>query len=224
MIPKSERGEALAISSRLMAELISFNIASTGEDGANFRSAAGRFIAGFYESLSAQSLGTDLYACFELARTAGASLIVMDNIRTAMFNEQPLFPLGLSIVNAAIIFSFVEQSQLISYMAFGSRAEAAALLDTMGVIIEDIKLNKADSFVSNDYQNFVTLAAQLVQHLSATERQLPRVVQYQMPVRYPALTLSNRIYGDGSRSEELIAENDVVHPAFMQRDVIALSA
>jgi prophage DNA circulation protein len=77
--------------------------------------------------------------------------------------------------------------------------------------------------VSKDYQNFVGLAALLVQHLSATERQLPRVVSYRYPVNFPALTLSNRIYGVGSRSDELIAENKTVHPAFMQRNVIALS-
>jgi prophage DNA circulation protein len=45
-----------------------------------------------------------------------------------------------------------------------------------------------------------------------------------MSVHYPAHALSNRIYGDGSRGEELIAENKTVHPAFMQRDVIALSS
>jgi prophage DNA circulation protein len=44
-----------------------------------------------------------------------------------------------------------------------------------------------------------------------------------MAINYPALALSNRIYADGSRSEELIAENQTVHPAFMQRDIIALS-
>jgi prophage DNA circulation protein len=52
---------------------------------------------------------------------------------------------------------------------------------------------------------------------------LPRIVNYQMPINYPALALANRIYADGSRSDELIAENETVHPAFMQRDVIALS-
>ena len=70
----------------------------------------------------------------------------------------------------------------------------------------------------------VQLSALLIQHLSATERQLPRIVKYHMPINYPALALSNRIYGDGSRSDELVAENETVHPAFMQRDIIALSA
>ena len=101
---------------------------------------------------------------------------------------------------------------------------STTLIDEMTVIIEDIKLNKANSFVASDYQNVVALSALLIQHLSATERELPRIVTYAMPINYPALALANRIYGDASRSDELADENETVHPAFMQRDIIALSA
>jgi prophage DNA circulation protein len=106
---------------------------------------------------------------------------------------------------------------------FGSRNEVDILMDAVSVVIENVKLNKADSFAAVDYQGFISTAALLIAHLSYAERQLPRVVQYNMAINYPALALSNRIYADGSRSEELIAENQTVHPAFMQRDIIALS-
>ena len=221
---RSEQSEALAISGRVVAELLKFNIALTGEEGANLRSMIGRLISDFHGLLSTKTVGASLYACFEQARLAGATLIVMNNVRTAMFKELPVFLMGQSIVNAAVIFSFVEQSQIISYMEFGSRSEVSTLMDQMSAIIEDIKLNKADSFVSSDYQNFVALSAALIQHLSSTERKLPRIVKYKMEAHFPALALSNRIYSDGSRSEELIAENKTVHPAFMQRDIVALSA
>jgi hypothetical protein len=220
---QSEHSEALAISSRIVADLLKFNISASGDDGANLRSMAGKLISDFNILLATKTVGASLYACFEQARLAGATLIVMNDIRTAMFAEVPTFLLGTSIVNAAVIFSFVEQSQIISRMEFGSRVEVETLMDQMLEIIEDIKLNKADSFSSSDYQNFVNLSASLVNHLSSTERQLPRIVHYTMSVNYPALTLSNLIYRDGSRSEELIAENQTVHPAFMQRNVVALS-
>lgn len=220
---KSERAESLAISTRLMAQLVRFPVSSVGDEGANLRSAVGKFLSNFHQLIVDRVVGTELFACFEQARVAGATVGSMNNVRKAMFVEAPMFPLGLAIVNAAVIFSFVEQSQVIAKMQFRSRIEASALMDEMAVVIEDIKLTKADSFVSKDYQNFVGLAALLVQHLSATERQLPRVVSYRYPVNFPALTLSNRIYGVGSRSDELIAENKTVHPAFMQRNVIALS-
>jgi prophage DNA circulation protein len=52
---------------------------------------------------------------------------------------------------------------------------------------------------------------------------LPRMVSYQLPASLPALTVANLLYGDGARFDELIAENGTVHPAFMQRDLVALS-
>lgn len=219
---KSERTEALAISGRLIAALVSFPIAAGGA-GADLRSAVGTFMANFSELIVDRTLGTELLGCFEAARAAGATLVSMNTVRVAMFAEAPLFPLGSSIVNAAIIFSFVEQCQIIAPMIFASRIEVDVLIDEMTAIIEDIKLNKSDLLVANDYQNFGSLAALLIQHLSSTERQLPRVVGYQMPTNMPALALANLIYGDGSRSDELVAENKTVHPAFMQRDIIALS-
>jgi len=224
MITKSERSEGLAISTRLMSALVSFPLSAAGTAGADLRSAVGKFLSNFFELIINLSLGTELFACFEQARLAGASVNSMNTVREAMLAETPVSPLGLDIVNAAIIFSFVEQCQVISSLTFGSRIAAETMMDEMSVIIENIKLNKADSFVSNDYQNFVALAALLIQHLTATERQLPRVVNYSFPVSYPSLNLANRIYGDGSRSDELIAENKTVHPAFMQRNVIALSS
>jgi len=223
-VKKSERAEALAISTRLMAEVVSFSIASVGDEGANLRSAIGKFLSNFHQLIVDHVVGTALFACFEQARMAGATVKSMNNVRSAMFKETPAFPLGLAIVNAAVIFSFVEQSQIIAKIEFKSRNEASALMDEVAAIIEEIKMNKADSFVSRDYQNFVGLAALLIQHMSATERQLPRIVNYNFAANLPALYLSNRIYCVGSRSDELIEENRTVHPAFMQRNVVALSS
>jgi hypothetical protein len=219
---KSERAEGLAISGRLMSALVSFPVNDVAA-GADLRSAVGKYMANFSQLVDDLIIGTSLFECFELARTAGATLNSMDGVRTAMFDETPVNFLGTAIANAAIIFSFVEQVQIITTMEFSSRSEVDVLMDSMGAVIEAIKIDKADSFVSSDYKNFVGLAALLIQHLSSTERQLPRVVQYRLPVSYPSLALANRIYADASRSDELIAENGTVHPAFMQRDIVALS-
>jgi prophage DNA circulation protein len=223
MILKQERGEAFAILTRMMNELSSFSISTTGAEGATLRTAIGKVLSNFNDMLLGEVIGTELFACFELARTAGATLASMDRVRVAMFAEVPIYELGLAMVNAGVIFSLVEQSQIIAATEFKSQLDVNVVIDRMNVVIEETKLNKADTFTMGDYQNFIALSALLIQHLATTALQLPRIVQYHMPFNYPALALSNRIYGVGSRSDELIAENKTVHPAFMQRDVIALS-
>jgi prophage DNA circulation protein len=147
----------------------------------------------------------------------------MDNVREAAFAETPVLPLSDRVINAAVIFSFVEQSKIIAAMTFRSQIDVDAVLDRMELVIEQIKVSKSDSFILSDYRNFVALAALLIQHLATTRRLLPRIVQFRFPINYPSLTMANRIYADASRAEELAAENRTIHPAFMQRHVTALS-
>jgi hypothetical protein len=221
---KTERAEAIEISLRIMKQLTAFRVSSFSTAAAAMRLTIGQYMSNFIELRLDQTVGTELFACFEAARNAGSTLEAMDGVRTAMFAETPSFPLTVAIVNAAIIMSFAEQCQIISRIQFKSRTEVDVMIDKMVPIIDNIKLNKTDSFVVRDYQNFVAVSALLIQHLSATERQLPRVVWMSFPVNYPSLALANRIYADPSRSEELIAENKTVHPAFMVRDIVALSS
>jgi len=220
---QTERGEAIDISGRIMAQLVTFPTVGTGQAAADLRWAIGRYMSNFNSLIEERVLGPALRACFDNAFLAGATLNSMDNVRWAMFAEAPKYPLGYAIVNAAFSFSFIEQTKIITAMEFKSQSEVDILIDRMALVIEDIKLYRADHFVAAVYRDFVALAALLIQHLSATRRVLPRIVNYQFPINYPALAMSNRIYADPSRSEELIAENDTVHPAFMQRNVVALS-
>jgi prophage DNA circulation protein len=50
------------------------------------------------------------------------------------------------------------------------------------------------------------------------------MLHYELAATMPGLFVSNYIYGQGDRAEELAAENRIVHPAFMQRTLRALSA
>jgi prophage DNA circulation protein len=222
MIGKPEYSEALGICQRLMKQLVNFSI-SPGLDGANLHTAVGTLLGNLSVLIDNQTVGAQLLLCFDYARIAGATLNVFDNVREAAAAELPQYSLGIRIINAALILSLSEQSQLITAMTFASRNDVDELMDAMSIIIDDIKLRGSETFAVNDYRNVVALSASLIYHLSATERLLPQIVSYQMPINYPALALANRIYGDASRSDELIAENKTIHPAFMQRDIIALS-
>ena len=93
----------------------------------------------------------------------------------------------------------------------------------MSDIFDSAKLAMSNMITGTNYEFLVALSAALIQHLAATESQLPRIVSYQMPASLPALNVANFLYGDGARFDELIMENKTVHPAFMQRDLVALS-
>jgi hypothetical protein len=222
MIVRTEYGEAFDITTRMMAALVQF-APSSSHAGAMMRMEIGKFLGQFYGYIHDGTIGTEMLACFNAARDAGATVNSMDGVREQALLEAPYFLLGNAIVNAGILFSFSIEAQIIVKATFDSREQVDRLMDAMTTVVEDIKLAKSNAFDAGDYQNFVALSASLFQHLSATERQLPRVVAYHMAVNLPALALANRIYSDASRSDELVAENKTVHPAFMQRDGIALS-
>jgi prophage DNA circulation protein len=70
----------------------------------------------------------------------------------------------------------------------------------------------------------LALHAAVTRDLTQRGRPLPRMVSYNTAASLPALALANRIYGDASRTDELIAENRAVHPLFMPAAGRALTA
>jgi prophage DNA circulation protein len=53
--------------------------------------------------------------------------------------------------------------------------------------------------------------------------QLPSLVAYSFPRSLPSLTMSWRLYADIAHADELVAQNKVIHPAFMPASGVALS-
>jgi prophage DNA circulation protein len=89
---------------------------------------------------------------------------------------------------------------------------------------EPVLIDVADNGDAMTYQALNALRATVVHDLTERARPLPRVLQLSFPIPLPALAMSNRLYSKGDRSDELVIENRVVHPAFMPLDIIALSA
>ena len=67
-------------------------------------------------------------------------------------------------------------------------------------------------------------ASAITRDLKDRARYMPRIIAYDVRTSMPSLALANRLYGDGSRADELRAENDVPHPLFMPPGGRALSA
>jgi prophage DNA circulation protein len=76
----------------------------------------------------------------------------------------------------------------------------------------------------SDYKAIVSLRAAIVNHLVATARPLPSLLSYWFGTPLPSLVISQRLYGDASRYDEIREENKVIHPAFCPQSGVALSS
>jgi len=76
----------------------------------------------------------------------------------------------------------------------------------------------ADDLDAATYMALTRLHGDVTTHLAARGRELPRVIAYSMQAVMPSLRLAQRAYADPKRYQEMIAENRVVHPAFMPRN------
>jgi prophage DNA circulation protein len=214
--------EAVAIIDRMLTALMD-GMPITGRPGSDLRKLVGALKANSAAAINNGTVGTQLQACFDTALAAGATLPNMDNVRIAMLKETPQYFIGAAMACAGVIFSLVEQTRMITAMTFASRSDVEVMLTKMSDIFDEAKLAMSNMISGTNYEYLVALSAALIQHLAATERMLPRMVSYQLPASLPALNVANLLYGDGARFDELIAENKTVHPAFMQRDLVALS-
>jgi prophage DNA circulation protein len=70
----------------------------------------------------------------------------------------------------------------------------------------------------------ITLHGAVANDLSTRALPLPAIVTYTFPQRMPALWIAQRLYQDATRTGDLIAENNPVHPLFMPETGRALSA
>lgn len=225
MISAYQIDAAIEMLDRMITALLNTTkSAGAGRTGSDLRHAAGKLVANAADLIHDETIGTDLLDVFEKARLAGASIETMNYVRQIVEAETPTDEFCETIKLAGIVFTLVEQSKIITSLTFKSRSDVQIMMSRMLPIIDDIKLEVSDLLDGMNYQYVIALSASIVQHLSATERMLPRIVNYEMSDNLPTLTLANRFYADASRSDELIGENKTVHPAFVSRHVMALSA
>lgn len=155
--------------------------------------------------------------CVDLARNAGATLVTMDRIRKAGLDEKPLGKPAVLTVHAIVRLTLCQDARIIAAMSFRSRDEVDAIATAVNAAFDTTEQDASDDLDQATYMGLINLHGATVAHLAQVGRQLPRVVQYRYQATMPALRMAQRAYSDPSRAAELIAENDVVHPAFMPR-------
>jgi hypothetical protein len=223
MSTRSDAQEIAEIVQRTTANLLSFS-AMRGRAGIELRYTIGDLNAYVRDYLADGSFADRLRTCFRLATSAGISLDWMDKVIDGLVKEKPSTLMAISVVENALIMAVAQDGRIIAATTYQSRDDIDITMRRMKVWFDILKEMFADTLSGAGYDAFITLVAAITRHLADSARPLPRMLRYDLAASMPGLAISQYIYGEGGRAEELSAENKTVHPLFCQRTLRALSA
>ncbi len=220
---RADATEAAPIVDRMLANLIG-TVPAKGRAGSDARTAISDTRANAFKLCIDDALGLPLGQCFTLARQAGATLQQIDVVRVMLEQEAPTTLGGMLVQNAGIRLCLATEARIIAGMTFVSRQDVDAIRQQMYQPFFDAQEIAADDMDQATFQALIRLNGAMVNHLVATARPLPRMLNFQFFEPLPSLVIAYKLYDDASRCDELVEENKVVHPAFCPPTGKALSA
>lgn len=102
--------------------------------------------------------------------------------------------------------------------------DAIAILDAVTALLDAEIVVAADAGDTNSYLALRALRTAVTQDLAARGSQLPKLVTVRRGTALPSLVLAYQLYGDATRSDDLIARVDPPAPLFMPTEFQALSS
>jgi prophage DNA circulation protein len=138
-------------------------------------------------------------------------------VRKAALAEKPVGLPATTTVLDIVRFTLAMEARIIAYMTFRSREEVDDISIQINEAFSESAEAAADDLDTGTYMALIRMHGDVVQHLAAQGRMLPRVVAYNYQATMPSLRMAQWAYADPLRHQELITENHVVHPAFMPR-------
>ena len=222
--PQSEAKETENVLNRLLDSLLTTISSQAGQEGIQLRTSIGDVRANFRDYFLDGTFAENLLECFKAAQTANVTLASLVRVRLKLFEEAPVGNIPKAIVQSAIGFCLALESRIISNIEFTCRNDVETMISTMQVAFGIARDLAADALDSKAYRDLVALSGALTSYLATTARPLPRMVTFKLAVEMPALVLSNRVYYVADRSEEIVAENRIVHPAFCPREIRGLAS
>ncbi|MEH2565327.1 hypothetical protein [Bradyrhizobium sp. AZCC 2289] len=220
---RSDATEAAPIVDRMLANLIA-TVPPVGRSGSDARTAIGDTRANAFKLCIEDALGPPLDRCFDLARQAGATLQKIDAVRVMIEQESPTTLGGALVMNAGIRLCLATEAAIIAQMTFVSRQDVDAIKLQLLQPFRDAEETAADDKDQAMFQALIKLHGAVTNHLVATARPLPRMLNFEFFEPLPSLVMAYKLYDDASRCDELRQENKVVHPAFCLPIGRALSA
>jgi prophage DNA circulation protein len=222
MMDKLDTTEAEQICQRLLTNLIGA-IVTKDQSAIDAKVQIGWTSANAKPLIFYDQIWMPLDQCYDLVRQAGATLRGMEVVRVLLDAEQP-FSLGATLFrDLGIQLALAQEGKIISAMTFQSRQDVDDLLLAILAPFKKAEETAADSMDNMTYRNLVSLRAAIVNHLVSTARPLPSMLDYWFGKPLPSLVISQKLYGDARRYDEIRVENKVVHPAFCPPQGKALS-
>ena len=147
----------------------------------------------------------------------------MELVRLAMEAEAPQSVAAVALTNAGIRMALAAEVQILAATTFVSRQDIDTALAALVAAFEDAVEYAADSGDSAVFQALIAAQAASVTDLNSRAQSLPAIVTYSFGRPMTSHALSQRLYGDASRADELRALNGVIDPHFMPAAGVALS-
>jgi hypothetical protein len=219
---RGDAGEAAPIVDRMLASLAG-TVPAQGRPGSIARTAIGDARANAYALCIEDAMGPPLDACFDLARQAGTTMQALDIVRQGVEQEMPKTLGGVLMQNAGIRLCLATEAAIIAGMTFVSRQAVDAIKFQLLQPFRDAEEIAADDMDQATFQALISLHGALTNHLIATARPLPRMLNFVFFEPLPSLVIAYRLYDDASRCDEVREENKIVHPAFCPQAGQALS-
>jgi prophage DNA circulation protein len=104
-----------------------------------------------------------------------------------------------------------------------SSDDAARVRDLVVGLIDAEMLVAGDQGEDETYEALSTLRAAVVADLNKRGAGLASIRTFTFPSTLPSLALATRMYRDPTRADEIVAQADPVHPAFMPTSFKALA-
>lgn len=219
-----------------------FTLTSLESEGAENRAAVAAASATLYDAangLDAGSTATFVAAAQGLTAALYAAIVNPgDAVRLfgALATYQPGVNTAPGQVGAAQVVAQDATNALLRRAALGALAravasyqpssydDAASVRSMVTAYMDSEILIAGDAGDDASYSALRALRQMLVANLIQAGAGLPRLQRFAFNASLPALTLAERIYGDASRSDQLIAQTVPVHPAFMPVNFQALAS
>jgi prophage DNA circulation protein len=213
MTGSNETDEVLSIVQCIGPVVMSSAVITAGIVGASLRRAVGMMVAD-KNMVDNKVFSFALSLCLDLARHCGATLVTMDRVRKAAMQETPVSLAATQTILAIVRLTLACEARIIAYMIFRSRDEVDDIAKQVHLAFNETAETAADDLDVATYAAIVSLHGAVTMHLADSGRKLPRVIDYKFQIVMPALRMAQRSYEDPTRYLELIAENNIVHPAF----------